>query len=82
MVFVDADTHIDECEETWSHLPPSLQHLVPKTLEFGEDEAPTWLSADRSSGSGYYRFWFIDGKLFPRRFVATPAPARRSRPAS
>lgn len=66
-MYIDADTHVDECEATWSYFPKSLEHLVPQTLEFDEDHIPRWLSANRSSGSGYYRFWFIDGKLFPRR---------------
>ncbi len=66
-MYIDADTHVDECEETWSYLPNSVSHLAPRTLQFSEEEAPPWLSGNRSSGSGYYRFWFIDGKLFPRR---------------
>jgi predicted TIM-barrel fold metal-dependent hydrolase len=36
-------------------------------LEFDEGHIPPWLSGHRSSGSGYYRFWFVDGKLFPHR---------------
>lgn len=68
-MFVDADTHVDECEATWSYLPPSLKHIEPRTLEFSAEESPDWLKPDIHgfSGSGYYRFWFIDGRLSPRR---------------
>lgn len=66
-MFIDADTHVDECEDTWSYIPKSLRYLVPQSLEFDEEHVPTWLSGHRSSGSGYYRFWFVDGRLFPHR---------------
>lgn len=66
-MFIDADTHVDETESTFSYLPASLDHLRPRTIEFTESEMPPWLSANRSSGSGLYRFWFIDGKVYPRR---------------
>lgn len=68
-MFIDADTHVDECEDTWSYMPEHSRRFAPKTLEFPLDEAPEWLvpSTFLGSGSGYHRFWFINGQLFPRR---------------
>jgi predicted TIM-barrel fold metal-dependent hydrolase len=66
-VFIDADTHVDECDDTWSYMPESSRNFTPRSLEFSIDEIPEWLSPNRSSGSGYYRFWFINGQLFPHR---------------
>lgn len=63
-MFVDADTHVDECEATWSYIPESQRYLTPRTLEFDEAERPSYPPiADGSYG----RFWFIDGRLAPRR---------------
>lgn len=63
-MFFDADTHVDECEATWSYIPKASQHLAPTTIEFTERERPTYPPiADGSYG----RFWFIDGRLAPRR---------------
>lgn len=66
-MFIDADTHVDENESTFSYIPSSLDHLRPRTIEFTEKEMPPWLSSNRSSGSALYRCWFIDGNMFPRR---------------
>jgi hypothetical protein len=66
-MFIDADTHVDESEATFSYIPASQDHLRPRTIEFTDDQMPPWLGADRSSGSGLYRYWFIDGNLYPRR---------------
>lgn len=66
-MFIDADTHVDESEATFSYIPSSQDHLRPRTIAFTEEEMPPWLGADRSSGSGLYRYWFIDGNLYPRR---------------
>lgn len=60
-MFIDADTHVFECEETWEHFPPSLRHLVPRTIEFEKDHIPPWYL------EGDHRMWFIDGQLYPRR---------------
>jgi hypothetical protein len=61
MTFVDADTHVDEREATWSYIAEKDQHLVPRTIEFTAEETPSFLAP------GYQRFWFIDGRLAPRR---------------
>ena len=66
-MFIDADTHVDENEATWERVPKGLEDMVPRTLAFPDDEAPQFLSGNRSSGSGYYRTWLIDGQLFARR---------------
>jgi len=66
-MFIDADTHVDECEDTWAHVPKGLEDMVPHSIEFPEDSTPSFLSGNRSSGSGYYRMWLIDGQLFPHR---------------
>lgn len=66
-MYLDADTHVDESEDTWSYIPKSAQEFVPRTLEFAPEQVPEWLSSNRSSGSGYYRFWFINGEIYPRR---------------
>lgn len=66
-MFIDADTHVDENEATFSYIPSSLDHLRPRTIEFTEEEMPPWLTSNRSSGSGLYRCWFIDGHIHPRR---------------
>lgn len=67
-MFVDADTHLDESDETWSCLSNSEKQFAPRTLEFDPGEVPVQLSSDRSSGSGYHRFWYVDGALYPRRY--------------
>jgi predicted TIM-barrel fold metal-dependent hydrolase len=78
-MYFDADTHVDENDETWSYLPKKLQYLAPKTVEFN-GEAPPWLTPDytpigdrplelfsRPQGSAFHRFWYLDGQLYPRR---------------
>ena len=66
-MFIDADTHVDECEETWAHIPKGFEDMLPRSIDFPEGEMPSFLSGNRSSGSGYYRMWLIDGQLFPHR---------------
>jgi predicted TIM-barrel fold metal-dependent hydrolase len=66
-MFIDADTHVDECEATWSYIPKEHAHLAPRTIAFEPDQIPPWLSPGGMSKSGASRFWFIDGMFFPRR---------------
>lgn len=74
-LYIDADTHVDECDETWEYLNPDERYLAPRTIAFERDEVPPWigpLGSVRSTmgtgyESGYYRYWFIDGQLFVRR---------------
>ncbi|HVB06466.1 MAG TPA: amidohydrolase family protein [Acidimicrobiales bacterium] len=60
-MFIDADTHVDECEDTWSYFPKSREELRPGTMTFLEGSAPSYLRP------GYHRAWFIDGQLFQRQ---------------
>lgn len=60
-MFIDADTHVDECDATWSYIPKAHRYLTPRTIEFTQEETPEFLPA------GYHRLWFIDGRLAPRR---------------
>ncbi len=61
-MYIDADTHVDECEDTWSYIPKSLEHLRPGTMLFTEGQMPSYLP------DGYNRVWFIDGQVFNRQF--------------
>jgi predicted TIM-barrel fold metal-dependent hydrolase len=60
-MYIDADTHVDECEETWDYFPKSMEHLKPATMVFVEGQTPPYLKA------GYNRVWFIDGQVFRRQ---------------
>ncbi len=61
-MYIDADTHVDECEETWTYFPKSMEHLKPGTMVFLEGQAPSYLRP------GYNRrIWFIDGQAFNRQ---------------
>jgi len=62
MTFIDSDTHVDECDETWSYIPSSQRDLAPRTIEFATEEIPPFLQ------TGYHRLWYIDGRLAPRRY--------------
>lgn len=60
MRIVDADTHVDESEETWRYLATTEAKYKPVTVmpmeEMGGRTAP-----------GYNRYWLIDGQLHVRR---------------
>lgn len=66
-LMMDADTHIDECEDTWSYWPESELDLQPRTIEFTPDQEPPWMTV-QGSGSRHSRSWFIDGQLISRRY--------------
>ncbi len=66
-MYVDADAHVHECEETWSYLPAASAHLAPSTIAFGADEAD-WLKGE-AGHHDRHRFWFIDGQLYPRHLT-------------
>ena len=61
VTFIDSDTHVDECDATWSYIPSSQRDLAPRTIEFATEEIPPFLPL------GYHRLWYIDGRLAPRR---------------
>jgi predicted TIM-barrel fold metal-dependent hydrolase len=60
MAVIDADTHVDECEVTWTHLGESDAKFAPVTVT-PTDEAPP-NSASRAGG----RWWLANGQLIPR----------------
>ena len=58
MAVIDADTHVDECEETWEYIPESEAQFRPVTeMEDGGGRG----------FPGYGRHWRIDGNLTVRR---------------
>lgn len=63
-MLLDADTHIDECEATWAHMP---EELAPVTMSFDPDQIPAWLRPKEALPSAHTRFWFIDGRVYSRR---------------
>ncbi len=60
-MFIDADTHVDECEDTWSYFPKAMESVRPGTMTFLDGAAPSYLRP------GYHRVWFIDGQVFQRQ---------------
>lgn len=63
-MFVDADTHVDECEETWSYWPNSMSDVRPAEMVFRDGQQPDYVGgADRPPRLGL----FIDGRIFSRR---------------
>jgi predicted TIM-barrel fold metal-dependent hydrolase len=63
-MYIDADTHCDECEETWAYMPKELR---PTNISLESAEIPPWLKPDPGSSSAHSRFWFLDGKLASHR---------------
>jgi predicted TIM-barrel fold metal-dependent hydrolase len=59
MPIIDADTHVDETEETWQYLSESEQRFRPVTV--------SQHSAAEGQVPGYDRFWLVDGHLRVRR---------------
>ena len=61
MAVIDADTHVDECEETWRYMPSEDTRYKPVTVVPTED-------MDASAPApGYTRHWLIGGNLSIRR---------------
>lgn len=63
-MYIDADTHCDECEDTWAFMPKELR---PTKIALESEEIPPWLKPDPGSASAHSRFWFLDGKLASHR---------------
>ncbi len=61
MAVIDADTHVDECEDTWTYMPPEDARYRPATLAATQEMAPG------TTFPGYTRYWLIDGTLSIRR---------------
>jgi len=64
MMLIDADSHVIECEETWSHLDPAFHARRPLPITVPED----------TGFMGWNAFWLIDQKV--RHFGATPATGK------
>jgi hypothetical protein len=66
--FVDADAHLDECEDTWEFMPAAYRAHAPRTVSFRDNDAPDWLYSGEKAdhGAGAYDFWYIDGEFYPR----------------
>lgn len=60
-MYVDCDTHLDECEDTWAYMPESMSAFRPVTVMLDEETLPSYIRP------GYERCWFIDGQLFNRQ---------------
>jgi hypothetical protein len=60
MAVIDADTHVDECEATWSYMTGLELRCKPVTV-------PTEAMAEGAVRPGYPRNWLIDGHLNVRR---------------
>lgn len=58
--FVDADTHVDECEVTRLYLPKSMEHIRSGTMTLLEGQEPSYLCPLKR------RMWFIDGRIVVR----------------
>ena len=61
MAVIDADTHVDECEDTWSFMPESEARFRPETV------VPDVVGAGGRTLPGYTRHWKVDGHLSVRR---------------
>jgi uncharacterized protein len=59
---IDADTHVDETEDTWEYMEPAEQHLKP-TTGFPPNPDPSRPPS---------RYWMIDGHRQPR-FIRSDA---------
>ncbi len=60
MGYIDADTHVLECEETWDYFDPSEREHKPITLEYPGVEGP---------GAESRRQYFVIGDTITRRFA-------------
>lgn len=63
MGYIDTDTHVIECEDSWNYLDPSERHYRPRQVDF--------TSADGGSISQFYMI----GESLARRFPTDVRPA-------
>lgn len=59
MAVIDADTHVDETEETWEYMNEADRRFKPVTV--------SQLSAAEDQVPGHERLWLVDGHLRVRR---------------
>ena len=62
MPIIDADTHVDETEDTWEYMLPSEQDLKP-VVGYPSNPDPSRPAT---------RYWLIDGERPP---LGSPAPS-------
>src|ERR1700722_488879 len=60
-MYVDCDTHLDECDDTWAQMPEGMKAYTPVTVNLDKATLPPYIRP------GYERCWFIDGQLFNRQ---------------
>jgi uncharacterized protein len=60
MGFIDSDTHVLECEETWDYFDPSEREFRPITLEYPAAEGP---------GAQSRKQYYVIGDTVTRRFA-------------
>jgi predicted TIM-barrel fold metal-dependent hydrolase len=74
MVVIDADTHVDECEDTWEFLTEAEAKFAPVTVSASAPATAGGVNAERS------RWWLVEGQLVPRAFHEGPGyPPRVAR---
>jgi predicted TIM-barrel fold metal-dependent hydrolase len=74
MPVVDADTHVDECEETWAYLQGPDAKYAPITVTASEAGIAGGVNVARN------RWWLSEGNLIPRAIrdaIHHPAQAAR-----
>jgi predicted TIM-barrel fold metal-dependent hydrolase len=65
-MYIDADAHVDENDETWSYFPKNMAHIRPAEMTFGEGKATPYLVGGYGDGQTW-RGLFIDGHIYYRR---------------
>jgi predicted TIM-barrel fold metal-dependent hydrolase len=60
MGFIDSDTHVLECDETWDYFDPSERDYKPITLEYPAAEGP---------GAGSRNSYYVIGDTLTRKFA-------------
>src|SRR5262245_38926531 len=60
MSVIDADTHVDECEATWSYLQGKDASFAPMTV------LPAGVASDANLTPSRNRWWVANGQLIPR----------------
>ena len=72
---VDADSHVEECEEYWRYLDPQFAARCPFPI----------VGENRPEFAGMNAFWYVDGQTFPRptgrgvTIYSTPLQQERAR---
>lgn len=67
MAVIDADTHVVECEQTWSYMDKADDHLWPKIVAVSEP-----VTHKRESPTGGYDFWLVDGRMYMKGGQKSP----------